>query len=64
MTNAFQFVLLFMCWSFPVCHYKATDPEEEKTKGLIINIVVVEDIVFQDLPDHPVAFTSLGRSTP
>ena len=27
--------------SFSVCHHKATDPEEEQTKGLIVGILTV-----------------------
>lgn len=30
-----------MCWSFPVCQPKDTDPEEEQTKGLIVGILTV-----------------------
>ena len=41
MTDVLQFDLQFMCWSFPVCHHKDTDPEEEQTKGLIVGILTV-----------------------
>ena len=61
--------------SFPVCYCKATDPDEEQTKGLVagvltvledvdgpvVNVAVIieEIIVLQNLPDLPTAFAYL-----
>ena len=71
----FQFDFLNMCLSFPVCYCKATDLDEEQTKGLVagvltvleevdgtvVNVAVIieENIVLQHLPDLPTAFAYL-----
>ena len=64
-----------MCLSFPVCYCKATDLDEDQSKGLVagvltvleevdgtvVNVAVVieENIVLQHLPDLPTAFAYL-----
>lgn len=30
-----------MFWSFNVCHYKATDPEDRQTEDIIVGILTV-----------------------